>query len=212
MTTLSDDQAVIGRVLAHIDGHSTDLSAVTWREPVANYISAPRLAQELRVFRRQPTLFCPSAARPRWAGPGVPQRVPPPRGAGRGGRRLPDGVCLPVPRLDLRPRWRAAPRAPRARLPGARGGAAGTGRGGLGGARRVRVRHAGAAGVRGHRPRRAGRGTAGRVTAGADQRAGDPGELEDPDGGLPGGLPPAGDPQGHVLSPPVRQPERGRAV
>jgi len=64
MTTLSDDQAVIGRVLAHIDGHSTDLSAVTWREPVANYLSAPRLAQELRVFRRQPTLFCPSAALP----------------------------------------------------------------------------------------------------------------------------------------------------
>ena len=52
------------RVLAHIDGHSTDLSAVTWREPVANYLSAPRLAQELRVFRRQPTLFCPSAALP----------------------------------------------------------------------------------------------------------------------------------------------------
>ncbi|HEX4251937.1 MAG TPA: aromatic ring-hydroxylating dioxygenase subunit alpha [Pseudonocardia sp.] len=64
MTTLSDDQAVIDRVLAHIDGHSTDLSAVTWREPVASYLSESRLVEELRVFRRQPTVFCPSAVLP----------------------------------------------------------------------------------------------------------------------------------------------------
>jgi len=62
--TLSDDRSVISRVLRHIDDGTTDVSAQTWREPVANYRSAQRLSAELRVFRRQPTVFCPSAALP----------------------------------------------------------------------------------------------------------------------------------------------------
>lgn len=60
-----DDRAVAQRVLDHIANGTTDLGDATWREPVANYLSAERLQAETeRVLRRTPTPFCPSAALP----------------------------------------------------------------------------------------------------------------------------------------------------
>ncbi len=62
MTRLSDDPAVVQRILDHIDRKTTDLSETTWREPVLHYRSEGRFAAELQVLRRWPTPFCPSAA------------------------------------------------------------------------------------------------------------------------------------------------------
>lgn len=62
--TFADDAAVVARVLEHIDNKSTDVAPATWREPVANYLSAERFAKELELFRRFPTPLCPSAALP----------------------------------------------------------------------------------------------------------------------------------------------------
>jgi phenylpropionate dioxygenase-like ring-hydroxylating dioxygenase large terminal subunit len=60
-----DDQAVVQRVLDHIENGTTDLGDSVWREPVANYRRPERLQAELdRVLRRTPTPFCPSAALP----------------------------------------------------------------------------------------------------------------------------------------------------
>src|SRR5262245_3505825 len=64
MTTLADDHTVIQRILDHIDNRTTDVGESSWREPVANYLSEERLAAELRVLRRFPVAFCPSAALP----------------------------------------------------------------------------------------------------------------------------------------------------
>jgi phenylpropionate dioxygenase-like ring-hydroxylating dioxygenase large terminal subunit len=65
MEPLLDDRDVAARVLAHVTAGTTDLGDETWREPVANYRSAERLAAEIeRVLRRTPTPFCPSAALP----------------------------------------------------------------------------------------------------------------------------------------------------
>ncbi len=65
MTRLSDDHAVVQRILDHIDNQTTDLSDGTWREPVQHYLSEERFAAELEsVLRRYPTPFCPSAALP----------------------------------------------------------------------------------------------------------------------------------------------------
>jgi phenylpropionate dioxygenase-like ring-hydroxylating dioxygenase large terminal subunit len=65
MTTLSDDPAVVQRILDHIDHGTTDLGESTWREPVESYVSAERHAAELAMaLRRYPTPFCPSAALP----------------------------------------------------------------------------------------------------------------------------------------------------
>jgi phenylpropionate dioxygenase-like ring-hydroxylating dioxygenase large terminal subunit len=64
-SALADDQTVVRRILDHVDNRTTDLGATTWREPVAHYRSAERLAAELElVLRRYPTPFCPSAALP----------------------------------------------------------------------------------------------------------------------------------------------------
>jgi phenylpropionate dioxygenase-like ring-hydroxylating dioxygenase large terminal subunit len=72
---LLDDQTLIGRVLDHLDGGTTDLSDDTWREPVENYRSPDRLRREVEtVLRRQPVAFCPSAALPE-AGSYVARRV-----------------------------------------------------------------------------------------------------------------------------------------
>ena len=57
-----DDEAMVRRIFAHLDGGTTDLSDDAWREPVANYHSPTRLAAELDVLRRYPVAFCPSAA------------------------------------------------------------------------------------------------------------------------------------------------------
>ena len=62
MTHLSDDPAVVQRILDHIDRKTTDLGETTWREPVEHYRSEGRFAAELQVLRRWPTPFCPSAA------------------------------------------------------------------------------------------------------------------------------------------------------
>jgi nitrite reductase/ring-hydroxylating ferredoxin subunit len=58
-----DDQTVAQRVLDHIANRTTDRGAETWQEPVENYRSPARFTAELvRVLRRFPTPFCPSAA------------------------------------------------------------------------------------------------------------------------------------------------------
>ena len=65
MNPAMDDQSVAQRVLDHIANGTTDLGDQIWREPVANYRSAQRLAAEIeRVLRRSATPFCPSAALP----------------------------------------------------------------------------------------------------------------------------------------------------
>src|SRR5688572_10192382 len=60
----TDDQAVAQRVLDHVGAGTTDTVDEVWREPVANYTSASRLAAELALLRRLPVPFCPSAALP----------------------------------------------------------------------------------------------------------------------------------------------------
>jgi phenylpropionate dioxygenase-like ring-hydroxylating dioxygenase large terminal subunit len=62
-TTIASDAEVVERLLAHIDGKTTDLGE-PWREPVASYRSEERLAAERAVLRRTPVPFCPSAALP----------------------------------------------------------------------------------------------------------------------------------------------------
>jgi phenylpropionate dioxygenase-like ring-hydroxylating dioxygenase large terminal subunit len=65
MKTAMDDQSVAQRVLDHIANGTTDLGQDVWREPVANYRSAERLAVEIEhILKRSPTPFCPSAALP----------------------------------------------------------------------------------------------------------------------------------------------------
>lgn len=63
-TMLADDPSVIARLFDHIDRNTTDLSEEVWREPVENYVSQQRFDAELKVLRRTPTPFCPSAALP----------------------------------------------------------------------------------------------------------------------------------------------------
>ena len=60
----TDDQSVAQRVLDHIAAGTTDAGSEVWREPVANYRSEERLAAELKLLRRMPVAFCPSAALP----------------------------------------------------------------------------------------------------------------------------------------------------
>ncbi len=63
MAALSEDAAVVQRLLDHIDHQTTDRSEACWREPVAHYRSQQRLDAEVGcVLRRTPTPFCPSAA------------------------------------------------------------------------------------------------------------------------------------------------------
>ena len=60
------DQEVAARVLAHMQGCTTDLGETVWREPVAAYRSPERFREEqVRVLRRWPVAFCPSASLPR---------------------------------------------------------------------------------------------------------------------------------------------------
>jgi phenylpropionate dioxygenase-like ring-hydroxylating dioxygenase large terminal subunit len=56
------DDALVERILEHVDRGTTDLSDATWREPVAHYRSEERLRREMDVLRGEPVLFCPSAA------------------------------------------------------------------------------------------------------------------------------------------------------
>ncbi len=65
IAVLLDEQAVIAKILNHIDRGSTDLSAEVWREPVEHYTSPVHFQSEvMQVLRRSPTVFCPSAALP----------------------------------------------------------------------------------------------------------------------------------------------------
>jgi choline monooxygenase len=64
MTARLNDPELVDRILAHVDGMSTDKGATVWREPAENYSSPERFAQELAVLRRVPMAFCPSAALP----------------------------------------------------------------------------------------------------------------------------------------------------
>ena len=60
MAALLNETDLIGRILAHIDNKTTDRDTVVWREPVENYHSAERFAEEIEVLRRVPMAFCPS--------------------------------------------------------------------------------------------------------------------------------------------------------
>jgi phenylpropionate dioxygenase-like ring-hydroxylating dioxygenase large terminal subunit len=62
-SVLADDVEIVRRVLAHIDAGTTDEGAA-WREPVENYLSPSRFAEELRLLRAMPSVFVPSAAIP----------------------------------------------------------------------------------------------------------------------------------------------------
>jgi choline monooxygenase len=63
-SVLADDVEIVRRVLAHIDAGTTDGGAA-WREPVENYLSPSRFAQELRLLRAMPSVFVPSATIPK---------------------------------------------------------------------------------------------------------------------------------------------------
>ena len=65
MQGLMSDAEVIQRVFDHIDNKTTDLADRIWREPVKSYMSDEHFTDELEVFRRLPTIFCPSAALPK---------------------------------------------------------------------------------------------------------------------------------------------------
>ncbi len=64
MAALLNETDLIDRILAHIDGKTTDKGTTVWREPVGNYHSPERFAAEIEVLRRVPMAFCPSAALP----------------------------------------------------------------------------------------------------------------------------------------------------
>lgn len=64
MAMLMDDQQMAQRILDHIAQGTTDLGGDIWHEPVANYRSPARLAAEIDLLRRIPSVFCPSAALP----------------------------------------------------------------------------------------------------------------------------------------------------
>lgn len=61
-TPFMSDSDVVDRVLGHVAAGTTDRGTQTWREPVQNYQSETRLAQELVLFKSLPTAFCPSIA------------------------------------------------------------------------------------------------------------------------------------------------------
>lgn len=62
MKTFMPDKDVVARVLEHIANGTTDRGHTVWQEPVENYRSAGRFAQELSLFKSTPTPFCPSTA------------------------------------------------------------------------------------------------------------------------------------------------------
>ncbi len=64
MTQLLSDNDVIERIFGHIDNNSTDLGDRVWREPSGNYRSVERFEAEIKLLRRLPVAYCPSAALP----------------------------------------------------------------------------------------------------------------------------------------------------
>lgn len=63
-TPYLDPVALVARVLEHVAAGTTDLGPRVGRVPVAHYVDPDRLAAELRVLRRVPVPFCPSASLP----------------------------------------------------------------------------------------------------------------------------------------------------
>jgi len=59
---LRSDVHIIRRFLEHIDNQTTDKGETIWTEPVGNYKSPDRLADELALIRRRFVVFCPSLA------------------------------------------------------------------------------------------------------------------------------------------------------
>ena len=51
MSKFMSDSEVVDRVLGHVANKTTDRGDDIWREPVENYRSEDRLAQELAVFK-----------------------------------------------------------------------------------------------------------------------------------------------------------------
>lgn len=64
MAGFMDDAGVIQRVLDHAEAKTTDLGDTVWREPVENYRSEARFAEEMEMFKRLPLVYCPAAALP----------------------------------------------------------------------------------------------------------------------------------------------------
>src|ERR1700752_5283868 len=62
--SVADDVEIVRRILAHIDAGTTD-EGEAWREPVENYVSPGRFAEELRLLRAMPSVFVPSATIPK---------------------------------------------------------------------------------------------------------------------------------------------------
>ena len=63
-SAVAEDVEIVRRILAHIDAGTTD-EGEGWREPVENYLNAGRFAEEIRLLRRMPSVFVPSAAIPK---------------------------------------------------------------------------------------------------------------------------------------------------
>ena len=64
MTELLSDSDLIERIFGHIDNNTTDLGDRVWREPAENYRSVARFEAEIKLLRRLPVAYCPSAALP----------------------------------------------------------------------------------------------------------------------------------------------------
>ena len=64
MSTFLSDQEVVERVLTHIDNGTSDKGSEVWKEPIENYLSKDRLAQEIKLLQNLPIPLCPSAALP----------------------------------------------------------------------------------------------------------------------------------------------------
>jgi choline monooxygenase len=62
-SVLADDVEIVRRIHAHIDAGTTD-EGESWREPVENYLSPARFAEELKMLRLMPSVFVPTATIP----------------------------------------------------------------------------------------------------------------------------------------------------
>jgi choline monooxygenase len=62
-SVVAEDVEIVRRVLAHIDAGTTD-EGESWREPVENYLNPGRFSEELRLLRKMPSVFVPSATIP----------------------------------------------------------------------------------------------------------------------------------------------------
>jgi phenylpropionate dioxygenase-like ring-hydroxylating dioxygenase large terminal subunit len=60
---VADDVEIVRRILAHVDAGTTD-EGPAWREPVENYVNPARFDAELRLLRKMPSVFVPSATIP----------------------------------------------------------------------------------------------------------------------------------------------------